>query len=124
LDPRARPRRPRGAEPTGDHGLRLGLHGRIRIGCAALISPLHNPVHLAKSVATLDQLSGGRIDMGIATGGPWRMFSAFEVEPSSYVARFSEGVQLMQALWSSPRVAFSGRFWDLADAVLEPKPVQ
>jgi len=97
---------------------------RVRLGCAALISPLHNPVHLAKSVATLDQLSGGRIDMGIATGGPWRMFSAFEVEPSSYVARFTEGVQLMQALWTSPRVTFSGRFWDLADAVLEPKPVQ
>jgi probable F420-dependent oxidoreductase len=97
---------------------------RLRIGSAALISPLHNPVHLAKSVATLDQLSQGRIDLGIATGGPWRMFSAFEVEPSSYVARFTEGLQLMQALWTSDSVTHDGRFWQLRDAVLEPKPVQ
>ena len=97
---------------------------RLRIGCAALITPLHNPVHLAKSVATLDQLSGGRIDAGIATGGPWRMFSAFGVEPSTYVARFIEGVRLMHALWSEPSVTFDGQFWQLRDAVLEPKPVQ
>jgi hypothetical protein len=48
----------------------------IRLGCAMLVSPLHNPVHLAKTIATVDQLSRGRLDVGLVTGGPFRMFSA------------------------------------------------
>src|SRR5919201_1611643 len=51
----------------------------IRLGCAVLITTLHSPVHLAKSVSTLDQLSRGRIDVGVGTGGR-RVFSAFGVE--------------------------------------------
>ena len=43
--------------------------------------PLHSPVHLAKSLSTLDQLSRGRIEVGRGTGGRERMFSAFEVDP-------------------------------------------
>src|SRR4249919_2837345 len=50
---------------------------RIRIGCAVYVSPLHNPVHLAKSLSTLDQLSGGRLEIGVASGGKHRAFSAF-----------------------------------------------
>src|ERR687897_2399135 len=42
---------------------------RMRLGCAVLVTPLHSPVQLAKSLATLDQLSRSRIDVGVATGG-------------------------------------------------------
>ena len=42
---------------------------RLRLGCAVFVSPLHNPVHLAKSISTLDQLSRGRLEVGVATGG-------------------------------------------------------
>ena len=97
---------------------------RIRLGCAMLVSPLHNPVHLAKTIASLDQLSRGRVEIGLVTGGPFRMFSAFEVDPASFVARFSEGLRLMQRLWTQPRVDFDGRFWQLRNAPMEPKPVQ
>lgn len=97
---------------------------RIRLGCAMLVSPLHNPVHLAKTIASLDQLSSGRVEIGLVTGGPSRMFSAFEVDPASFVARFSEGLRLMQRLWTQPRVDFDGRFWQLRNAPMEPKPVQ
>ena len=52
------------------------------------------------------------------------MFSAFGVDPSSLVARFNEGLALMKALWTEPKVSFDGRFWQLDGAALEPKPFQ
>src|SRR3989454_7339243 len=52
------------------------------------------------------------------------MFSAFQVDPTSLVARFNEGLRLMKALWTEPRVNFDGRFWQLKDAAMEPKPFQ
>jgi probable F420-dependent oxidoreductase len=97
---------------------------RLRLGCAVFVSTLHSPVHLAKSISTLDQLSGGRIDLGIGTGGKGRPFAAFGVDPERYVARFTEGLALMKALWTEPRVTFDGQFWQLKDAAMEPKPVQ
>lgn len=97
---------------------------RIRLGCVVFVTPLHNPIHLAKSLSTLDQLSRGRIEVGVGTGGQGRMFSAFEVDPDSLVARFTEGLRLMKALWTEPRVTFDGRFWQLDGAAMEPKPFQ
>jgi probable F420-dependent oxidoreductase len=97
---------------------------RLRLGCVVFVSTLHNPVHLAKSLSTLDQLSRGRIDIGVGTGGPNRPFAAFGVDPASYVTRFTEGLALMRALWTESRVTFDGRFWRLQDAAMEPKPFQ
>ena len=97
---------------------------RMRLGCAVLVSTLYSPVHLAKSLASLDQLSGGRLDVGIGTGGRYRMFSAFGVDPTSYVARFNEGLALMRKLWTEERIDHDGRFWQLAGAAMEPKPIQ
>ncbi len=97
---------------------------QIRLGCVVFVTPLHSPVHLAKDLSTLDQLSCGRIDVGVGTGGRHRMFSAFQVDPTSLVARFNEGLRLMKALWTEPRVNFDGRFWQLKDAGMEPKPFQ
>jgi alkanesulfonate monooxygenase SsuD/methylene tetrahydromethanopterin reductase-like flavin-dependent oxidoreductase (luciferase family) len=95
---------------------------RMRLGCAVFVSTLHSPVHLAKSVITLDQLSRGRIEVGVGTGGKGRPFAAFGLDPSRYVARFTEGVELMKALWTEPRVTFRGDFWQLENAAMEPKP--
>jgi len=97
---------------------------RMRLGCAVFITSLHSPVHLAKSLSTLDQLSRGRLEVGIGTGGGNRMFSAFGVDPASFVARFNEGLRLMRELWTEPRVDFDGRFWQLHGAAMEPKPFQ
>jgi probable F420-dependent oxidoreductase len=97
---------------------------RLRLGCAVFVSTLHNPVHLAKSLASLDQLSRGRIEAGVGTGGKMRPFAAFGVDPDRYVARFTEGIELMKALWTEPRVTFDGEFWQLRDAAMEPKPFQ
>ena len=97
---------------------------RMRLGCVVFVSTLHSPVHLAKSLSTLDQLSRGRIEVGVGTGGRGRPFAAFGVDPHRYVARFTEGVKLMQALWTEPRVTFHGEFWQLENAAMEPKPFQ
>ncbi len=97
---------------------------RLRLGCAVFVSSLHNPVHLAKGISTLDQLSRGRIEVGMGTGGRGRMFSAFEVDPAHLVGRFTEGLQLMKACWTEPRITFEGRFWQLDGASVEPKPFQ
>jgi probable F420-dependent oxidoreductase len=97
---------------------------RLRLGCVVFVSTLHNPVHLAKALATLDQLSRGRIEVGVGTGGKVRPFPAFGVDPARYVARFTEGIELMKALWTEPRVTFDGEFWQLKYAAMEPKPFQ
>jgi probable F420-dependent oxidoreductase len=97
---------------------------RMRLGCVVFVSTLHSPVHLAKSVSTLDQLSRGRIEVGVGTGGKGRPFAAFGVDPGRYVSRFTEGIALMKALWTEPRVTFHGEFWQLENAPMEPKPFQ
>jgi probable F420-dependent oxidoreductase len=97
---------------------------RLRLGCAVFVSTLYSPVHLARSLSTLDQLSRGRIEIGVGTGGPGRPFAAFGVDPGRYVSRFTEGVALMKALWTEPEVTFDGEFWQLKDAPMEPKPFQ
>jgi probable F420-dependent oxidoreductase len=97
---------------------------RLRLGCVVFVTTLHSPAHLAKSIATLDQLSGGRIEVGVGTGGKHRPFGAFGITGDRYVARFTEGLEVMKALWTQPSVTFDGEFWQLNDAAMEPKPVQ
>jgi probable F420-dependent oxidoreductase len=97
---------------------------RLRLGCVVFVSTLYSPVHLAKSLSTLDQLSRGRIEIGVGTGGRDRPFAAFGVDPRRYVTRFTEGIELMKALWTQPRVTFDGEFWQLQDEAMEPKPFQ
>jgi probable F420-dependent oxidoreductase len=111
-------------DPLGAMTYAAAVTERIRLGCAVFVSTLHSPVHLAKSLSTLDQLSGGRLEVGFGTGGQGRMFSAFGVDPTRLVSRFAEGVELMRALWTEPNVDFAGEHWQLAGAAMEPKPVQ
>jgi probable F420-dependent oxidoreductase len=96
----------------------------IRLGCAVYVTPLHNPVLLAKSLSTLDQLSVGRLEVGVGAGGKRRPFAAFGVDAATYIARFTEGVALMKACWTEPTITFDGRFWQMHDAEMEPKPMQ
>jgi alkanesulfonate monooxygenase SsuD/methylene tetrahydromethanopterin reductase-like flavin-dependent oxidoreductase (luciferase family) len=72
----------------------------------------------------VDQLSGGRLEVGLATGGGFRMFDAFGVDKATFVARFNESLALMRRLWTEDRVDFDGRFWQLSGAAMEPKPAQ
>lgn len=96
----------------------------LRLGCTVFVTTLHTPAHLAKALASLDQLSGGRLEVGIGSGGPRRPFAAFGMSANRWLPRFTEGVALMKALWTEPSVTFDGEFWQLKDAAMEPKPYQ
>ena len=96
----------------------------LRLGCTVFVTTLHSPVHLAKSIASLDQMSGGRVEVGVGSGGPRRPFAAFGFSGDRYVARFTEGLALMKELWTSSSVTFDGEFFQLSGAQMEPKPFQ
>ena len=97
---------------------------RLRLGCAVFVTPLHNPLHLAKAIGSLDHLSRGRVEVGVATGGRVRPFAAFGVDADKPVARFNEGIAVMKACWTEREITFDGRNWKLDGAAMEPKPVQ
>src|ERR1700727_3891526 len=97
---------------------------QVRLGCAVFVLPLHNPLHLAKAISSLDWLSHGRLEVGVATGGRGRPFDAFGVDADRPVARFHEALALMKACWTEPEINFDGRLWKLQGASMEPKPVQ
>lgn len=100
------------------------LTQRVRLGSAVLLTALRSPLHLAKSLATLDQLSAGRLIVGVGLGGDPKVYPAFGLDPKRRAARFAEGLGLMKRLWTEPRVSFAGEFWRLDDAAMEPKPLQ
>ena len=97
---------------------------RMRLGAAVLLTALRSPVHTAKSLATLDHLSGGRLDVGVGLGADQTVYPAYGLASARRAARFTEGIRLMKRLWTEPRVTFEGEFWTLRDATMEPKPVQ
>jgi probable F420-dependent oxidoreductase len=97
---------------------------RLRLGAAVLLTALRSPVHTAKSLATLDHLSGGRIDVGVGLGGSTAVYPAFGFSAERRAARFAEGIGLMKRLWTEPRVTFEGAFYRLKDIPMEPKPLQ
>jgi probable F420-dependent oxidoreductase len=97
---------------------------RLRLGSAVLLTALRSPVHLAKSLATLDHLSGGRLTVGVGLGGNLRIYPAFGLHAARRAARFAEGLRLMKRLWTGERVTFEGEFFKLQNATMQPKPLQ
>ena len=98
---------------------------RLRLGVAVLITSLHDPLQLASAITAVDQLSHGRLDVGVGHGGNFRPFSAFGVEKATFVSYFTEGLELMKAAWSDqPTVTFHGRFRDVEGLPIQPKPIQ
>lgn len=100
------------------------LSEHVKLGAAVLLTTLRGPVHLAKSLATLDHLSHGRLIVGVGLGGNLPLYPAYGIAPEHRVTRFVEGIQIMKELWTKPSVTFAGRFWRLEGAAMEPKPVQ
>ncbi len=97
---------------------------RIRLGVSVIILNQRNPLQLAKALASLDQLSGGRIIAGLGLGDGTRLYPAFGIGEERRVARFNEALRVMKALWTQPSVTLDGDFWQLQDISIEPKPLQ
>lgn len=100
------------------------LTSKPRLGSSVLLTVIRNPVQLAKSLASLDQLSHGRLIVGVGIGGAHVPERVFGVSGEHRARRFVEGLQVMKALWTQPQASISGEFWRFENVPMEPKPVQ
>ncbi|MEY4373173.1 MAG: hypothetical protein RL219_1942 [Actinomycetota bacterium] len=96
----------------------------LRLGTCILILPQRNPVVLAKEIATLDRLSGGRVELGIGVGWLQEEFDAIGVPWERRGARNDEYLAAMQALWAGPHAEFHGEFVDFPRVTCSPRPTQ
>jgi probable F420-dependent oxidoreductase len=100
------------------------LTSKPRLGTSVLLTVIRNPVQLAKSLASLDQLSRGRLTLGVGIGGAHVPEQVFGVPSERRARRFVEGLQVIKALWTQPRASIGGEFWKFENVAMEPKPVQ
>lgn len=100
------------------------LTSRLRLGTGILVLPHHNPVLLAKALASLDVVSGGRLIAGFAGGYAEAEFRAIGADFRHRGARTDEALRVIRVLWTHAEPRFAGRFSVFADIRFEPKPVQ
>lgn len=97
---------------------------RIRIGTFVLLMPFHNPVRLAEDVASIDILSNGRFDLGVGQGYRAPEFEAFKIPRKERAPRMTEGIDLVRRLFTERNVTFDGKYTQVANMTLHPRPVQ
>src|ERR1700751_4104483 len=100
----------------------LGARTRwLRLGTAVMVLPWHNPVLLAEQAATLDVLSGGRLDFGVGKGYRHSEFTGFNIPSEEAEARFEEGLEIILKSWrTEKRFSHHGRFWNFENIIVEP----
>jgi alkanesulfonate monooxygenase SsuD/methylene tetrahydromethanopterin reductase-like flavin-dependent oxidoreductase (luciferase family) len=97
----------------------------LRLGTAVLVLPWHNPVLLAEQVATLDLLSGGRVDVGIGKGYRYNEFAGFCLPMEEADARFDECLEVMRQAWTTDTPwSHHGTYWQFEGVVVEPPTAQ
>jgi alkanesulfonate monooxygenase SsuD/methylene tetrahydromethanopterin reductase-like flavin-dependent oxidoreductase (luciferase family) len=97
----------------------------IRLGTAVVVMPWHNPVLVAEQVATLDLLSGGRVDFGVGKGYRRAEFNGFCIPMDEATERFDEAMEIIRKGWTSAeRFSHHGRRWHFDDILVEPAPLQ
>jgi alkanesulfonate monooxygenase SsuD/methylene tetrahydromethanopterin reductase-like flavin-dependent oxidoreductase (luciferase family) len=93
----------------------------LRLGTAVLVLPWHNPVLLAEQAATVDLLSGGRLDFGVGKGYRHNEFVGFRIPMEEAGARFEESIDIITKSWTSnERFSFHGKFWQFDDIIVDP----
>jgi alkanesulfonate monooxygenase SsuD/methylene tetrahydromethanopterin reductase-like flavin-dependent oxidoreductase (luciferase family) len=104
----------------------LGARTRtLRLGTAVMVLPWHNPILLAEQAATLDLLSGGRLDFGIGTGYRYNEFNGFDIGMEEAREKFEESIGLILKAWTSEeRFSHRGKYWTFNDIVVEPPPAR
>jgi probable F420-dependent oxidoreductase len=101
-----------------------GQTSRVRLRTDILVPQFQQPVVLARRLATLDQLSGGRLEVGVARGWLPTEFEATGVDFDDKGAAFEENVAAMRACWAPDPVEFSGRFYRIPRSRIGPKPAK
>ena len=97
---------------------------RITLGTSVTVLPMHNPFEVAKQVAEVDQLSGGRFIFGIGVGWFEEEFEVVGQNFGNRGARADDAIGLMKKLWADDPVTYQGRFYSCKDVSFTPKPVQ
>ncbi len=96
---------------------------QIRLGVSVSVLPVRNPIHVAHQLATLDYVSNGRAILGVGLGRDHH-YAEFQVPREHRVRRFREGVEVIKALWTEPKVSYQGSIFQLDGATMVLKPVQ
>jgi len=118
---------PRGSgllEPFTTLAFLAAITTSVRLGTAMCLLPQRNPVYSAKEVATLDWLSGGRVDLGVGVGWLREEFEAVEVPWERRGDRTDEYLEVLRTLWCDDPSSFSGAHYSLPACNLHPKPLQ
>jgi probable F420-dependent oxidoreductase len=111
-------------DPVTTLAFLAGITSSVRLGTGVLVLPLRNPLILAKALATVDVVSGGRLIVGIGVGYVEREFEAIGVPFADRGARLEEHLAAMRAMWTDDRPALKGRFVDFDRVQAHPHPVQ
>lgn len=114
----------RSLEPLALLSYLAAVTDTVRLGVSVLVLPLRSPPQLAKTLATLDVLSGGRLTVGVGLGGGDANAEAYGIEPGRRVRRFLEALSVMDALWKDESADFEGEMYRMAGATMAPKPIQ
>jgi probable F420-dependent oxidoreductase len=94
------------------------------LGTSVLVLPYHNPVELAKYTASLDQMSGGRVTLGVGVGAMTPEFDALGIPMRRRGSLTNECIAIMKELWTSEDPTYQRRDWNISDLKFSPKPVQ
>jgi len=97
---------------------------RIQLGTSVLVLPYHTPIQLARRIATLDVLSGGRALVGVGAGWSRDEFESVGTPFENRGARCNEFLQAMIELWTSDPAKFEGQFYSIPESKVGPKPIQ
>jgi probable F420-dependent oxidoreductase len=109
---------------TATLGFLAAQTSTLRLGTGVRILPQANPVYTAKEYATLDFLSRGRIEFGVGLGWSRQEFEACGVPFAQRGARCDEYLEVIRTLWTQERSSYEGRFYQLPECFMHPKPVQ
>jgi natural product biosynthesis luciferase-like monooxygenase protein len=97
---------------------------RIRLGTGVVVLPFHHPLRVAEDFAFLDQLSDGRVSLGLGRGYQPLEYRGFEVDQTASRQIFNEGVEIIRQAWTQDRVNFKGTHYNIEDLEVRPHPFQ
>ena len=96
----------------------------ITLGTSVLVLPYHNPVDLAKYTATLDQISGGRLTLGVGVGAMAEEFDALGISLKDRGSLTNESINILKELWTNENPSYVSNRWNFSDLKFSPKPLQ
>ena len=108
--------------------LAAGLIGmkteKMRVGTCISLLPLQHPVHVAEDCAIIDQITGGRMVLGVGVGYQGPDFEAFGTSAEERAKRTEEGIDIIKKAWTEERFSYQGKYYQLNNVSITPKPLQ